>query len=338
MKRSDALKALACIVPACLVWQSCNNDALGPPGLYLLAGVQSDSAAFRSGGQFVLHLVPVDHAGQALASDSWNIRAALTRPIGDLSYDTAFLQPADPRPPVTAILIDNSGSMLENDPDRHRARAAQQFWHAILGGDAGGQVALLDFGRGSTDTPSPGFTRTRLLQTFTPSIDQLDAQLDSLRAVGGGGTPLFRAAREVIQWMDSTVPGQTTVRRSLVVVTDGEPDDTLYRDALYSNALAMGVVVHAVGVGAAADGNGANSAAALLRELATRTGGYYASAEPASRLLPALAALAVQSTEPRLVVVGRVQPVPAQGTLVEGTVTLEGKEGTVTTRWSFTAP
>jgi Mg-chelatase subunit ChlD len=242
------------------------------------------------------------------------------------------VEPADSQPIATAILIDDSGSMQSSDPDRIRAVAAQLFWRDILPSRPGNIVALLDFGRGSVE-PTPGFQRTVLLAGFTGDAAVLDAALSQIEAVPGALTPLYGSGVEVVRWVDSTTP--QAYQRTLVIITDGAPSDTAITDTLYNVAVAHGVRVFAVGVGPAA---GEGEAARRLQELAARTGGIYAAAEPPEELEEVLQTLAMSASPPRLLVHLRLDPVPPQGTSVRGVVALSGAPGNLTGAWSFVAP
>lgn len=329
---------------AVLVWQACRTEGCcGPVHSFfsVYVGVRLDSAAFRSNGKFLLELVPTDQTGQAFVSDSWNISTTLEEPASvAVTLDSQRVQPADSRAAAAAIHIDDSGSMLHNDKDSRRATAAQLFWNELLGAGGGNLVALLDFGRGTPDTPSPGFRATRLLQSFTSDASLLDAKLSSIQAAAGGGTRLYRSAWEVARWFDTTVAANSH-KRTLVIITDGMPRDTLgYKDSLFAATAAAQIRILAVGVGPASDHGteSVDSAVAVLRELATQTNGVYAGADEAQQLEPILHALANVSTSEQLLAELRIDPVPPSGTFIAGTVTIKGKRGRATAGWSFIAP
>jgi hypothetical protein len=225
--------------------------------------------------------------------------------------------------------------MRFSDPDRQRASAAQLFWGDILAARPASVVALLDFGRGDT-APTPGFDRTFLLAGFTSDQEALDAVLDQIQAVPGGSTPLYSAASEVIAWMDTTTP--SSAQRTLVVITDGEPSDNPFADSLFAIAAGQKVRIFAVGVGAAAENDPATAAATLVRELASRTGGIYGAAESPAELETILKTIAKSASPSRLLLHLRLDPAPASGTGIGGTVTVTGERGSATADWSFVAP
>jgi hypothetical protein len=304
-----------------------------PNSLQLAVVVQLDSSTFRSAGEFLLNLVPSDNTGRTYLTDSWDITTTVSTPSTvTVSQLSQAVEPADTQPIATAILIDDSGSMLDSDPDRIRATAAQRFWRDILPSRPGNLVALLDFGRGSAE-PTPGFERTNVLAGFTNDVAVLDAALSQVEAVPGGATPLYQSGVEVIRWIDTTTP--PAHQRTLAIITDGAPSDTIVTETLYDVAVARGVRVFAVGVGAAA---GEGDAATRMQELAARTGGIYAAAEPPAELEEVLRTLAVSASPSRLLVRVRLDPAPARGTAVRGGVALSGERGDLSGEWSFTAP
>jgi len=76
-----------------VVLQSCHSkDCCGPDNfLSLFAGVQVDSAAFRSRGEFVIQLVPTDQSGRTLIQEPWTVTGATQSPIaGGLPLNASF--------------------------------------------------------------------------------------------------------------------------------------------------------------------------------------------------------------------------------------------------------
>lgn len=299
-------------------------------------GVRVDSAAFRSRGEIDLELVPADQTGQTFVTDAWTISATLVSPsAGGLPLASQRIEPPDTQLTAAAIDIDDSPSMAFSDSQRVRAAAAQLFWQTLLGAEPRNQCALLDFG----GAPSAGFARTRLLQTYTSASSQLDGQLPSIQPLNGS-TPLYHSALEVVRWTDTTLT-QTRYGRYVVIITDGQPSDTSYRDSLFAAATGGAVRVFAVGVGPASDQGTKTDAAAVaaVRELATRTGGIYVGVTSTAQLLPALQSLAREPTGEKLLAeFAAPAPLPARGLLVSGRVTVTGEHGTATANWAFVAP
>ena len=105
------------------------------------------------------------------------------------------------------LVLDQSGSMRYNDPERARVGAAQLFLDLPLGGD---RVAVVGFGEGA-ETIAP-------LQEIEGRRTRI---LDQLTAVGSSGE--FTMLREALERAQSVLEGRDEQRRSAVVVlTDGE--------------------------------------------------------------------------------------------------------------------
>ena len=324
-----------------VVLQSCHIRECCAPrdSLSLFAGVRVDSATFRSRGEFAIQLVPTDPTGRTLVEEPWTVTGALERPVaGALPLSALAVLPADTMPVTISIDIDDSHSMTTNDPDRVRATGAQHFWRAVLGARPRNQVALLDFGG---TLGSPGFVKTRLVQGHTTDPAELDAQLALIQAQATSGTPLYRSALEVIRWTDTAVALQS--QRYLVIITDGypyPPDSLPYQDSVIAAAAKSGVRIFAVGVGPASDQGtqSVDSAVAVVRNLATQTGGIYAGVTDATQLASALRALASEPSGERLLATFALASPPVRGAVVTGTVTIEGPLGRATAEWSFVAP
>jgi Mg-chelatase subunit ChlD len=315
----------------------CRRECCGPDrALSLFVGARVDSATFRSSGEFALELVPTDQTGQTYITDAWTISSTLVSPTaGRVALTSQRVEPPDTQLTVAALDVDDSPSMAHSDPQRVRADAAQLFWQTLLGAEARNQCALLDFG----GPASPGFSRTRLLQTYTSASGQLDAQVASIQPLDGS-TPLYQSALEVVRWTDTTLV-RGAYGRYVVIMTDGQATDTSYRDSLFAAANASAVRFFAIGLGPASD-QGAKTepaAVATVRQLATRTGGIYVGVTSPAQLLPALQSLASEPTSEKLLAVFQApQPVPARGQVVSGKVTVTGPRGTATANWAFVAP
>jgi hypothetical protein len=269
---------------------------------------------------------------------TWNVTATLTTPVAaPLPVGGQSVQLPDTTLIAAAIDIDDSPSMRWSDPNRLRTSAAQLFWRQVLAAEPSNRVALLDFGGASA---SPGFSRTRLLQTYTAYEADLDRQLGDIQPLSGS-TYLYHSGVEVARWTDTTLTSLPH-KRYLVMITDGLPTDTTenYKDSLVAVANGTHVHIFAVGVGPASD-QGTQpqpGAVAVLREVATRTGGIYAGVTDPSQLLPVLQSLASEPTGAKLLATLRLSAIPTRGVMVSGTVTVSGTRGTATADWSFVAP
>ncbi|HEU4698724.1 MAG TPA: VWA domain-containing protein [Gemmatimonadales bacterium] len=313
----------------------------GSNGLRLAVSVRYDQASFPTTGEFDLLLVPSDSQGNLLLDRDWTITDTLSSPTTGGSPALAKnVESPDTRPFAAALLVDNTSSMQTNDPNRVRAAAAQEFWQTLFQARAGSQASLLYFGSvpGGTSA-TPGFTRTHLLQGWTPNTADLAGKLDTL-SIGTGST-LYTSGIEVAQWIDSTT-SKTDLRRALVLLTDGTPNsDSQNAQTLIAAANAANVKIYAIGLGTGSDrsSKGTTAAIQLLQELASGTGGLYAGVGTAQELTPVLQALASSSTSGVLVARFKISPAPASGTQVAGKVYLTNTPlGVVFAPWQFVAP
>jgi Mg-chelatase subunit ChlD len=330
------------LLPALALLVACDGGT-GPdePEIAQLtvSGVRVDAARFRADGSFELGLLALDENGQSILSTRADAEATVTR-VGNaagtgytVSYVGISASAANGKPTSAAILLDDSGSMSSNDPQTLRADAATLFWRTVLSSDSRNQVSLLDFGSGG----GRGFTDTRLLQGWTRNEGLLT---QALASVGDyGGTPLYESMRETALWVDSTTTA-SSVSRVMLVLTDGQPNSFVRRDAALAAASGAGITIHTVGLGPASDADpfADDEAVAAVREIAERTGGVYSSATDANALAPIFQVLAQVSSEGQLIGAFRVSPVPPSGTRVQGTVTVRSGGASQTATWSFVAP
>jgi hypothetical protein len=331
---APALRALCCVALAACGGSEGPSDP--PEQLQLAVTVELDTTEFRSTGELALNLVPFDRTGRTYLADDWSISLDLAAPLSTSATRLSEgVEAADSQNVATAILIDDSGSMRFSDPHRVRATAAELFGREVIQGRAGNLVSLLDFGRGEVE-PSPGFDRTNLLVPFTSDETALSAALDQIQAVPGGATPLYHSAAEVVTWIDTTTPPDFV--SALLIITDGAPSDQTVADSLFELSVRQGVRIFTVGVGAAAHFEPPSPEALRLQEMAVRTGGIYAAAEPPEELNTVVRILAQSANPARLLVRIRLDPVPAADAAVRGTVSVAGTRGSATAEWSFTTP
>ncbi len=186
------------------------------------------------------------------------------------------------------MIIDDSGSMSESDPNQMRKAATVSFL-GTLGADD--KVLLTDYGAtgdhlrdllclsqlaGGAD--SSGCSPPKA--TFSADKAALVKAADKIE--DAGGTLLFESCLEMMPLVDSVKDG----RRGVLLLSDGEPNSDDKRDACHAAAKAAQIPVFTVGLGPAAEGdiNADPAAVKVLRELATDTGGSYASANDPAQL------------------------------------------------------
>lgn len=161
-----------------------------------------------------------------------------------------------------SLIIDTSGSMLDNDPAGLRVDGAQAFVDAMRERDRAGVIsfsttAITQIGLTPLDSPAN-------ISAVMAAVDQTSGAF--------GGTNLSAAMSSGISMLSGGASGQARVA---ILLTDGvSPYDT----ALTSQAAAANIVVYTIGLGAGVD-------AALLQGIASGTGGRYEQLNSASQLV-----------------------------------------------------
>jgi Ca-activated chloride channel family protein len=165
----------------------------------------------------------------------------------------------------TALVVDSSGSMDEADKIDGARAAAAAFVDMLRPGD---QAAIIDFN-----------SRVHVAEPFTASADRLHAAIDRLQP--DGGTALYDGVAAGVDLLKDQ-PG----RRVLLVLTDGQdcresndcPDQygsSRSLDQAIAYASAAGQAVYLVGLGQRGGGSDAGIDEAVLRQIASGTGGEY---------------------------------------------------------------
>lgn len=318
------------------------NDPDNPSALGLAVGVRLDPATFQSTGEFSLELIPSNAQGQSLVNEQWTITTSIETPSGpSASLLSQMVEVGDGRPFAMAVDIDNSPSMVANDPDNERKDAAQFLGTSLLAENASTRLSIFEFGAGPTSTPpeTAGFPGTRLVQDWTSSSATYTAGLNGLATYPQGGSRVYRSLTEITKWIDSTT-NVATEKRGIVVVTDGIPDDTAIRNELFAETAPSETRIYTVGLGPGSDRGGETDPAAVqeLQLIANTTGGLYVGAATPERLTSLLQALASSSTDGVIVARFQLSSIPAPGTTVSGRVRMEGAFGIAQAPWTFLAP
>jgi len=179
------------------------------------------------------------------------------------------------------ILIDDSGSMVENDPQKMRAEAAIGLAETVQQYGPKSHMALGDFGRG----PSAGNEAMGLMADFSNDKEAIRAATAQIE--DDGDTPLWDALGDAIRATRTDAnkfeQESTSVQRFIVVLSDGE-DTGSYKQNLESIitwANKSQTIIHTIGLGPASVESELNNiskeAIYDLQKLAAETGGYYAS-------------------------------------------------------------
>lgn len=156
-----------------------------------------------------------------------------------------------------------------------------------LGRGAADSAMLTDYGnsgdhlRDLVCEKNAGSSCSPAKPSFTRDKAQLIAAASQIVA-GLSGTPLYESCVEMVSIVD-TVRDQ---RRGMLLLSDGQPTSMTQREACHRAARNAAIPVFTVGLGPAAEADPKADARAVkvLRELASETGGSYASANDPTQL------------------------------------------------------
>lgn len=190
-------------------------------------------------------VVARDEHGQTTAGDVWRF-STKSAAGGQATMDIA-------------LILDSSGSMQSNDPQRLRISAAKVFADTMLNGD---QAAVVGF-----DTASyVAFP----LQKLGPDRAPVRAAIESIGESGGSTNIVAGLNTAFNELSGSAEPGP----KAAVLLTDGEHNQGDWDEGSYTQYATEGWPVFTVGLG-----SGINETA--LRDIASATGGqYYALTDP----------------------------------------------------------
>ena len=167
------------------------------------------------------------------------------------------------------FVLDESGSMTSNDPSGLRKTAAKQVVDRLAEISDLDRVGVVSFN-------STARTRIPLTSLVVSSnVDAVKAAIDAV--IASGGTNIGAGASLGIDELTRDAPAGRP--RVMILMTDGIGS---YNDAIAARAAAEGIVIYTVGLGSGID-------EALLRRIATGTGGRYFSAPNAEDLVAAFA-------------------------------------------------
>jgi len=246
------------------------------------------------GSQPIQNLGPANFMLRACTPDPANQRVDCVRGSaadGDAAYAPATVSPgaleviagSASRPYAAALLLDQTGSILDSDPTGARLFSAKAFLGA-LGADDRALLAAFAGGAGALIPNVP-------LALYGPFRDRASAApyfgiLDSLAPLVGGNTPLYESLDGVRQGFASDASLPAGLAKAVVIFTDGTDTNCgspatcrTRRQLSIQGANDDHVRLFTIGLSGAAD-------VAALGELANQTGGAFLYAETAEQLLP----------------------------------------------------
>jgi uncharacterized protein YegL len=164
------------------------------------------------------------------------------------------------------LVIDESGSMSQNDPNNLRVEAAKQFIDMLEADSKNNRVAIYGF---------ENRARGILGLTVLNNKEAVKTSLNTIHA--GGGTNIYSGLRAALDEIKAN--NISSYSPAIILMTDGQDNSNIknYTD-LIADANAKGVTVFAIGLGQVDE--------TLLRQICDQTGGgvyYYA---PNADVLP----------------------------------------------------
>ncbi|MBD2751844.1 vWA domain-containing protein [Spirosoma validum] len=172
------------------------------------------------------------------------------------------------------ILLDQSGSIIDNDPKDLRIDASKIFMDYMGSDDV---VALSSF---SGSRLGPNFTYNFTLHSrFAHETSRMKRSLDSLSDNEGGGTPLYEATTLATNYAAQNGP---TSNKAVIVFTDGQASGDL--DGCIANAQQKGIPLYTIGLTNGVD-------VAVLSRMATETCGAFFYAKDAEQLVTSFGTL-----------------------------------------------
>ncbi|GAA0310360.1 putative repeat protein (TIGR01451 family) [Gracilibacillus halotolerans] len=153
------------------------------------------------------------------------------------------------------MVIDSSGSMVDNDPDDYRLTAAQQVVDSLQSGD---QLSVIGPDRGAV--VDFDFWAV-LLQELTEDKDALKDAISEIDSFGG--TSISNGVRVALNELDNN--GREDSIQTILLLTDGQGS---YSQTLTNRAIESGIKIFTVGLGESIDAD-------LLRQIANETGGDF---------------------------------------------------------------
>lgn len=309
-----------------------NEPVVSPPVEDVLIVGTKVGPDFQETGEFELSFVPRDREGNVILGNDVSLEVTIETPAGTQAtvQSLGTLIPDKDLPIAVPLVLDSSGSMSWNDPDRLRVAAGQTFIRLMARFGLAHQAAVFDFGAGSTS----GFNHTRMLQDFTSDTTALMEAID--KVVASGRTPLYESVLEVLEYFEQT-KSSLEYNRAMVLLADGRPTWTTHREDVCELATELNIPVHTIGLGEASelspDAN--QSAIEEMRNISNCTGGIYAAAESVEGLEMIYTSLASAVIQGSKVADVKLDPIPEKGSNVNGTATVQAGGNTASTGFAI---
>jgi hypothetical protein len=242
-------------------------------------GVGVSGDLFCKDGSFTITVQPRDAEGNLVTPELEDLSCSsmLGTDSIDCSVQSVSCDAGGAAPnarTVVLVIVDDSGSMDDNDPDGKRQEACASFVEQLGADDI---VAITDFGNGGT-APATA------LQTVQGLTDDKMLARDACASLQSGpvGTPIYGSVVDAASIFLPAAVEQygKNVNFSVLMLSDGQPDsDTASREQGLQAIADNKFPIYTVGLGPAAEGSDSSDATATqtLQELSQASGGAYAS-------------------------------------------------------------
>jgi hypothetical protein len=238
---------------------------------------------FQTNGEFGVSATPLDGGGNGIISK--NLKAEVTIERNPSTTSVKQSQPivasvvvnstSGPSgdPLAVPIVLDGSGSMGGNDPNRLRVDGANAFIDELDGGGGNFQAAVFEFpGFNSSD---PDFSNTDFFAGFTSDVDSL--KKGTAKAEASGLTPMYGSLAEILAYAEAEKP-KASFRKAIVLLADGQPSSSgVTRDSVCTSANEKNTPIFGIGLGPASDLADFPDPGAIaeMRGISDCTGGAY---------------------------------------------------------------
>ncbi|MBK6765013.1 MAG: VWA domain-containing protein [bacterium] len=275
MEREMKLAVVLAIMLAVLFGVGCDTDEQCTcPGEQVLTEVlvigTEVATDFMQTRRFTVRATPMSEDNSAILRPDLGVNVHITCQSG-VNAEVVIEDIVEPsgRPLAVVLHIDQSGSMVSNDPNRLRVDGAKAFVDKLeeLGVNYRAAVFAYDRYHGMGN-----FNACDMLAGFTDNADSLRAACDL--AGQYTGTPTYTSLGEVLEYMETQVPA-AQYERAIVLLSDGEPGDSYYREDVCDLAVSLAIPIYSIGLGPASDATTSNSATQEMRAIAVCSGGTY---------------------------------------------------------------
>ncbi len=307
-----------------------------------LLGDAYPSSDFSSTGKFNLNVLALDDENNVIRLTEKQVKMILDSVRAQkLVYrvelvDVTYVQPSSTGKVKVALLLDSSGSMSWNDPNRLRVSASKEFIRLLLSNNASHKAGIFDFASyvdGDNNGDGIDDYYLRVLQDFVYVTDTtgLFSAVDSVTDYGG--TPLYLSLYYLLDYVHSRM--ETGYGSAILVLTDGEDNESneITADSVIAKALSYHIPIYAVGLG-----DTAYIDFSELRRVANVTGGVFELALDANALEKIFNSMGFGISQGYSKVVAKITPIPPSGSWIYGKTEITSGGNTLRKVWQFEAP